>query len=132
MYNNELYHFGIRGMKWGVRKKVEESTNSYNKKEVAKGVAKGAGAGALAGYGTLLGTAGLAAGVGAIGIAAFNKGKTNSMLAEKVFDLAFDENKQRKLTIGMNAVAAITGVAVGASVAKKHINNKAKETSSKK
>lgn len=26
MYNNELYHYGVKGMRWGVRKKRESSS----------------------------------------------------------------------------------------------------------
>lgn len=36
MYNNELYHYGVKGMKWGVRKKYQNSDGSLNAKGVKK------------------------------------------------------------------------------------------------
>ena len=34
MYNNELYHFGIKGMKWGVRKKNEKGPTQKSKRHL--------------------------------------------------------------------------------------------------
>lgn len=35
-YNNELYHYGVPGMKWGVRKRYEGKGGSYTKKGVKR------------------------------------------------------------------------------------------------
>ena len=32
-YENELYHHGVKGMKWGVRKARPESTGNSNRKK---------------------------------------------------------------------------------------------------
>ena len=34
MYNNELYHFGIKGMKWGVHKKNEKGPTQKSKRHL--------------------------------------------------------------------------------------------------
>lgn len=40
MYNNELYHFGVKGMRWGHRKSTDqytiEQTRSMNREGIAK------------------------------------------------------------------------------------------------
>ena len=33
---NELYHYGVKGMKWGVRKEVYDSSSRSRKKEIRK------------------------------------------------------------------------------------------------
>lgn len=32
-YNNELYHYGVKGMKWGVRKKIQQGVNNYQRRK---------------------------------------------------------------------------------------------------
>lgn len=34
MYESELYHYGVKGMKWGVRKEVYKSANRQQKKAI--------------------------------------------------------------------------------------------------
>ena len=34
MYENELMHYGVKGMKWGVRKEYEYSSNGYGRGSV--------------------------------------------------------------------------------------------------
>lgn len=34
--NNELYHYGVKGMKWGVRKSVYKSMNRQQRRETRK------------------------------------------------------------------------------------------------
>ena len=42
MYNDELYHFGVKGMRWGHRKAAQKSDlrNRYDKAKVEKRNAK--------------------------------------------------------------------------------------------
>lgn len=40
-YNNELYHYGVKGMKWGHRKKYYNSDGSLNDRGVKKYAKKG-------------------------------------------------------------------------------------------
>lgn len=35
-YNNELYHYGVQGMKWGVRKSAYKSMNRQQRKETRR------------------------------------------------------------------------------------------------
>lgn len=39
-YNDELYHYGVKGMKWGVRKAVSNAKGYIKKKRIQKGDAK--------------------------------------------------------------------------------------------
>ena len=36
MDNYELYHFGVKGMKWGVHKKLQEISSNREKKKIIK------------------------------------------------------------------------------------------------
>lgn len=36
MNNNELYHYGVKGMKWGVRKSTYNSADKYTRKQIRK------------------------------------------------------------------------------------------------
>lgn len=42
MYENELYHYGVKGMKWGVRKKSLPTSSTRNKLDSAKAEYKSA------------------------------------------------------------------------------------------
>ena len=32
-YNNELYHYGVKGMKWGVRKKIQQGVSNIQRRK---------------------------------------------------------------------------------------------------
>ena len=131
---SELYHHGIKGQKWGVRKAPEESTNANSKtSSAAKNSLKIAGGGAL---GTTLGAASVYAGslaagaaLSTIGLIKMNKDWQHSGKHLDAVNRGYDKLKDLfpKLLIG----GAVTGAAVGAGIAAKKVYNKNKNSDAK-
>ena len=140
MENDELKHYGVRGMKWGVRKNRYNSANSYRKKATeqarkdyddrlskiqAKTVIKKAGSKQEAikqvtrsnkiektlKKGALAATSLVSGAYGSLGVSAIAKASTDAYLFSSGAAAAIWGVKVTALTGGLGAVAIGTGVA---------------------
>ena len=105
----ELYHHGIKGMRWGIRKREDKQIRERTKENKKLGTATGAVIGGLLGAGAGLGSTYLL-GKGHI-FSKNSKGKlVDKMTGQKYSSVV---RQSRKRTIGLTFLGAYMGAKIG-------------------
>ena len=105
----ELYHHGIKGMRWGIRRREDKQIRERTKENKKLGIATGAVIGGLLGAGAGLGSTYLL-GKGHI-FSKNSKGKlVDKMTGQKYSSVV---RQSRKRTIGLTFLGAYMGAKIG-------------------
>ena len=106
---NELYHHGIKGMRWGIRRREDKQIRERTKENKKLGTATGAVIGGLLGAGAGLGSTYLL-GKGHV----FSKNKKGKLVDKMTGQKYSSVVKQsRKRTIGLTFLGAYMGAKIG-------------------